>query len=150
MDFTAIEMANNIKNGNQIVFLTGAGISTPSGIPDYRSAKGIYTESGFKEPEYLLSKKAILHDTVDFHHFISQLCDTTAKPNIIHKKIDELGKIKNVTVITQNIDGLHTGDNYQSVEFHGSLANCYCEKCYQSVLTEDFVKSYTHEGCGES
>jgi len=145
---TAEEVANLINESMNIVFLTGAGVSTPSGIPDYRSVSGLYTKSGLKEPEYLLSRRALLKDTEDFHRFIKQLCQADAKPNIIHQKIAELDKTKNVTVITQNIDGLHDAAGSENViEFHGTLARCYCEKCHQPVKVETFLQHFKHEHC---
>ena len=146
---TAKEMANLINEGKNIVFLTGAGVSTPSGIPDYRSVSGLYTTSGLKEPEYLLSRRALLKDTADFHRFIKQLCQKEAKPNVIHEKMAWLDKSKNVTVITQNIDGLHTlAGSKKVIEFHGTLATCYCEKCEQIVEVEIFLQHFEHEHCG--
>lgn len=146
---TAIEMANLICEGENIVFLTGAGVSTPSGIPDYRSVGGLYTKSGLKAPEYLLSRRALLNDTADFHRFIKQLCQKEAKPNVIHQKMVQLERVKNVTVITQNIDGLHrmAGSN-NVVEFHGTLATCYCESCLDRVETSNFLQGFKHVGCG--
>lgn len=145
---TKIEMANLINEGKRIVFLTGAGVSTPSGIPDYRSVSGLYTKSGLKEPEYLLSRRALLNDTEDFHRFIKQLCQEDARPNVIHEKMAQLGKSKNVMVITQNIDGLHgKAGSKNVVEFHGTLAECYCEKCRQSVDLEEFLQHFEHKHC---
>ena len=146
---TAREMANLIEEGQQVVFLTGAGVSTPSGIPDYRSVSGLYTKSGLKEPEYLLSRRALLNDSLDFHRFIKQLFQKEALPNVIHEKIAQLDKSKNVTIITQNIDGLHTlAGSKKVIEFHGTLAACYCEKCLTGVLPEVFLQSIEHENCG--
>jgi len=148
MKVIAKEMSNMISEGQNIVFLTGAGVSTPSGIPDYRSVSGLYTKSGLKEPEYLLSRQALLNDTEDFHRFIKQLCQEDAKPNVIHKKMAQLEKSKNVTVITQNIDGLHTKAGSKNVvEFHGTLGSCYCEKCQQAVEVEEFLRHFEHEHC---
>lgn len=149
MKVDAKKMAALIGVGQRIVFLTGAGVSTLSGIPDYRSATGLYTTSGLKEPEYLLSRQAMLHDTDDFRRFISQLCQKEAQPNVIHKKMAKLAKRKDVTVITQNIDGLHSlAGSKKVIEFHGSLANSYCEKCRTIVETELFLKHATHPSCG--
>ena len=149
MEVTAKEMANLINESQNIVFLTGAGISTPSGIPDYRSVSGLYTKSGLKEPEYLLSRRALLKDTEDFHRFIMQLYQKDAKPNVIHEKMAELDDSKNVTVITQNIDGLHgKACSKNVIEFHGTLAMCYCEKCKQSIEVKDFLQHFEHDGCG--
>jgi len=149
VEVTAIEMADLINEGKQIVFLTGAGVSTPSGIPDYRSVSGLYTKSGLKEPEYLLSRRALLKDTADFHRFIKQLCQKSAKPNVIHEKMAQLDKLKDVIVITQNIDGLHgMAESKNVIEFHGTLAMCYCENCGQRVEVEDFLQHFEHVGCG--
>ena len=147
---TAKEMAQKIKDSHKIVFMTGAGVSTPSGIPDYRSMEGIYTKSGLKEPEYLLSRHAMLRDTADFYAFIKQLYKTGAQPNPIHLKMAELASTKDVTVITQNIDGLHkmADSQLQVVEFHGTLADCRCEACGTLLTSETFLQDYRHEGCG--
>ena len=145
---TALEMANLINEGKKIVFLTGAGVSTPSGIPDYRSVSGLYTTTGLKKPEYLLSRRAMLNDTEDFHQFIMQLYQQDARPNVIHKKMAQLEKTKHVTVITQNIDGLHSqAGSINVIEFHGTLATCYCESCLETVDVKEFLKHYKHEGC---
>ena len=149
MEITAKEMAENILRGKNIVFLTGAGVSTPSGIPDYRSMEGIYTTSGLKEPEYLLSREAMLNDTEDFYKFISQLYQKNACPNLIHQKMAEMSQTKNVTIITQNIDGLHQeAGGANLIEFHGTLASCFCEGCKTTVASEAFINSYRHESCG--
>jgi len=149
MTITAATMANLINDTENIVFLTGAGVSTPSGIPDYRSVTGLYTKTGLKEPEYLLSRRALLRDPEDFHRFIQQLCQQDAQPNVIHEKMAELEKRKNVTVITQNIGGPHLQASSKNViEFHGTLATCYCEKCRATVTTSEFLQSFAHEQCG--
>lgn len=143
------EIVRLIKESRNLVFLTGAGVSTPSGIPDYRGMDGLYTKEGLKEPEYLLSRRALLHDTVDFHQFIKQLYRPDVTPNVIHKKMAQLQGSKNVTIITQNIDGLHSqAGSRDVVEFHGTLATCYCTKCHSSITTCDFINSYSHENCG--
>lgn len=149
MEISAKEMANLILEGRKIVFLTGAGVSVPSGIPDYRSVTGLYTNSGVKEPEYLLSRRALLNDTADFHRFIAQLCQNEALPNVIHEKMAQLEKSKNVTIITQNIDGLHgLAGSEKVIEFHGTLATCYCQKCGERVETAVFLVDFKHEACG--
>ena len=141
----AQEIAQLIKKAQGLVFMTGAGVSTASGIPDYRSMDGIYTKSGLKQPEYLLSHQALLHDTEDFYRFIKQIYHPEAEPNLIHKAMAKLGGI----VITQNIDGLHKkAGSPDVVEFHGTIATSHCEKCGQAASYEDFLRSYIHEGCG--
>ena len=146
---TALEMAKLINQAENLVFLTGAGVSVPSGIPDYRSVTGLYTESGLKEPEYLLSRRALLREPADFHRFIKQLCQKDALPNIIHNKMVELEKQANVTIITQNIDGLHRlAGSRNVIEFHGTLASCYCEKCRLAVEQNEFLQDFEHQNCG--
>lgn len=149
MKITASQMAEKIKHGKKIVFLTGAGVSTPSGIPDYRSIEGVYTKSGLSEPEYLLSRRAMLDDTEEFYAFIKKVFIRNAEPNVIHKKIAALQNDRNVTVITQNIDGLHEKAGSKNiVEFHGNICNCRCEKCEEVVSSDVFLESYTHKDCG--
>jgi len=149
MKMTEKEMALRIKQGKQIVFLTGAGVSTPSGIPDYRSIGGFYTESGFKEPEYLLSRRAMLNDTEDFYAFIKKIYHPDSKPNLIHQKMARLQEVSQVTIITQNIDDLHIrAGSRDVVEFHGNIYRCHCEKCETSVPFNSFLESYIHETCG--
>ncbi|MCL1949441.1 MAG: NAD-dependent protein deacylase [Turicibacter sp.] len=145
---TAAELARLIKLGQKIVFMTGAGVSTASGIPDYRSMECIYTKTGLKNPEYLLSRRAMKDDTDDFYKFIRQLYRADATPNIIHQKMAKLSKDRDVTVITQNLDGLHKIGGLHVVEFHGTLLTCHCEKCYRPVPQEAFLESWRHEGCG--
>ena len=144
-NFSAQEMADRLKASQYLVFMTGAGVSTPSGIPDYRSMTGIYTTSGLKQPEYLLSRRAMLHDTDAWYAFVKQLYHPAAKPNVIHQVMARL----KAPVITQNIDGLHRAAGTPDlVEFHGTIAEHYCEKCGQAVTTDEFLASYRHENCG--
>lgn len=144
-DCTAEELIKIMYKSKHLVFMTGAGVSTPSGIPDYRSMTGIYTKSGLKRPEYLLSHHALFNDTDDFYSFIKQIYHPNAEPNVIHRGMALLGG----TIITQNIDGLHKKAGSRDViEFHGTIYYCHCEKCKQSVPYTDFLKSYIHKGCG--
>jgi NAD-dependent deacetylase len=148
---TASEMADFLldENFQTVTFLTGAGVSTPSGIPDYRSMDGIYTKTGLARPEYLLSRRAMLHDTELFHKFIIQLYHEGAKPNVIHEAMAGLQNVRRVNVITQNIDGLHHEAGQKNlVEFHGTLAACHCEKCGRTVDKNDFIATPIHENCG--
>ncbi|WP_460023027.1 NAD-dependent protein deacylase [Lactovum odontotermitis] len=146
---TAKNITELISASERLVFMTGAGVSTPSGIPDYRSMDGIYTTSSLKKPEYLLSHRAMLHDTDDFYAFIKQLYHPEARPNVIHRTMAKLEENHRVTVITQNIDGLHKkAGSSDVIEFHGTLAACRCEKCGAAASAENFLKSYIHEDCG--
>lgn len=149
MKVTAKEMAALIEEGENIVFMTGAGLSTPSGIPDYRGMEGIYSKSGLKSPEYLLSRRAMLNDTDDYYAFVKQIYHPDALPNIIHQKMAALEETKNVTIITQNIDDLHRkAGSSKVIEFHGNIYHCHCERCKEPVSYQDFLTDYTHQLCG--
>ena len=144
-NLSAQAMADRLKASKHLVFMTGAGVSTPSGIPDYRSMTGIYTTSGLKEPEYLLSRRAMLHDTNAWYAFVKQLYHPDAQPNVIHQAMAQL----KAPIITQNIVGLHRlAGTPDLVEFHGTIAEHYCEKCGKSVSADEFLVSYLHENCG--
>lgn len=142
------QLRTAVRAANQIVFLTGAGVSVPSGIPDYRSKNGLY--AGKHNPEYLLSEACLANEPDVFYQFVTEnMYYPDAKPNPIHLKIAEIGEEKNVTVVTQNIDGLHEAAGSKSVvDFHGSLYHCYCTKCGQTVPIETYLKSDSHQNCG--
>jgi NAD-dependent deacetylase len=140
----AVEM---IASSSAITFLTGAGVSTPSGIPDYRSLKGIY--HGIDQPEYLLSVEAMKNEPQKFYSFIKNIYHPKAEPNVIHLEMARLATTKNVWVVSQNIDGLHRkARSQQLVDFHGSLYHCYCRKCGQSVSWQTYLQTDRHENCG--
>lgn len=131
-----------------IVFLTGAGISTASGIPDFRSANGLYTKD--KNAEYYLSHRYFVSDPDGFYRFCKEnLYFPDAKPNVIHTKQAALTQQDRATVITQNIDNLYEeAGTKHLIDFHGNLFNVYCEKCGQSVPIEDYLKSRIHQTDG--
>lgn len=133
---------------DKIVFLTGAGVSVPSGIPDYRSKGGLYT--GFENPEYLLSEACLNNEPDVFYHFVKEkMYYPKAKPNAIHLKMAELERDKDVTIITQNIDGLHEkAGSKRVIDFHGNLYDCYCQKCGLHVPATTYLKSQFHDKCG--
>ena len=136
-----------IKNSKNIVFMTGAGVSTASGIPDYRSMTGVY--QGHENPEYLLSHTCLMREPDKFYDFVKGLYHPEAKPNVIHHKIKELEKNHQVSVISQNIDGLHDlAGSSQVVNFHGNLNELYCLSCGQNVDTKAYLVSDRHESCG--
>lgn len=121
-----------IKNSNDIVFFGGAGVSTESGIPDFRSKDGLYSLKYKYPPEEILSHDFFCEQPDDFYEFYrDKLNSLEVKPNITHyalAKLEELGKLK--CVITQNIDGLHQKAGSKSVvELHGSILRNYCTKC---------------------
>lgn len=131
-----------------IVFLTGAGVSTASGIPDFRSANGLYTKD--KNAEYYLSHRYFVSDPDGFYRFCKEnLYFPDAKPNVIHTKQAALTQQDQATVITQNIDNLYEeAGTKHLIDFHGNLFNVYCEKCGQSVPIEDYLKSRIHQTDG--
>ncbi|HAB6421901.1 NAD-dependent protein deacylase [Listeria monocytogenes] len=137
-----------LKKAERIVFLTGAGVSVPSGIPDYRSKNGLY--AGMSSPEYMLSHTCLVREPDKFYQFVTEnMYYPDAEPNAIHTKMAKIEAEKDVTIITQNIDGLHEkAGSKKIVNFHGSLYHCYCQKCGMSVTAQEYLKSDIHSGCG--
>ena len=121
-----------IDNTDNIVFFGGAGVSTESGIPDFRSVDGLYHQQWDDPPETILSHTYYMRHTEEFYRFYraKMLCPD-AKPNAAHRKLaewEQQGKLK--AVITQNIDGLHQAAGSREVlELHGSTLRNYCERC---------------------
>ena len=132
-----------IDESKNIVFFGGAGVSTESGIPDFRSVDGLYNQKYKFPPEEILSHTFFKNHTREFYEFYrdKMLC-LDAQPNITHIKLAELeecGKLK--AVITQNIDGLHQKAGSKKVyELHGSVLRNYCLKCGK-FYDELFIKS---------
>ena len=121
-----------IDESKNIVFFGGAGVSTESGIPDFRSADGIYSQESYYPPEEMLSHSFFLRHPEEFFEFYrSKMLIVDAKPNAAHLKLAELeqaGKLS--AVITQNIDGLHGKAGSRNVlELHGSIYRNYCMDC---------------------
>ena len=123
-----------IEESNNIVFFGGAGVSTESGIPDFRSANGIYNQKLNREvsPEQMISHTFYVRHPEDFFSFYKdKLIYPNAEPNACHEalaKLEEQGKVK--AVVTQNIDGLHQKAGSKVVyELHGSVLRNYCEQC---------------------
>ena len=123
-----------IDNSDNIVFFGGAGVSTDSGIKDFRGKNGLYTEKQKSNmlPEYLLSA-ACLHQEPElfFDYYKTKMNASDALPNVTHKylvKLEEKGKLK--AIVTQNIDGLHQKAGSKNVlELHGTTYECYCMEC---------------------
>ena len=146
-------LQNIIDESNSIVFFGGAGVSTESGIPDFRSPDGLYNQKYDVPPEELLSHGYFFSHTEKFYEFYREkmIC-LDAKPNKAHIKLAELekaGKLK--AVITQNIDGLHTAAGSKKVyELHGSVHRNYCLDCGKSFSAEDILasKGVPHCSCG--
>ena len=121
-----------IDDSENIVFFGGAGVSTESGIPDFRSADGIYHQQYRYSPEQIVSHSFFVRNTEAFYEFYKdKMMFLEAKPNVAHLKLAQLeaeGKLK--AVITQNIDGLHQAAGSKTVwELHGSIHRNYCQKC---------------------
>lgn len=132
-----------IDESSNIVFFGGAGVSTESNIPDFRSADGIYHQSYKYSPEEVVSHSFYeKHPEAFFEFYREKMMVLDAEPNPAHLKLAELeqaGKLK--AVVTQNIDGLHQAAGSQTVyELHGSIHRNYCEKCGRFYDAE-FVKA---------
>ncbi len=126
------ELQKIIDNSNRIVFFGGAGVSTESGIPDFRSVDGLYNQKYDYPPEEILSHTFFVRHTKEFYDFYrdKMLC-FTAKPNKAHlflAQLEQKGKL--LAVITQNIDGLHQQAGSKTVyELHGSVHRNFCTQC---------------------
>lgn len=121
-----------VGNSDNIVFFGGAGVSTESGIPDFRSVDGLYNQKYDYPPETILSHTFFRRNTEEFYRFYrAKMLALDAKPNAAHKKLaqwEQEGKLK--AVVTQNIDGLHQAAGSKMVyELHGSVHRNYCQKC---------------------
>lgn len=129
---SVVQLNDIIKKYDNIVFFGGAGVSTESGIPDFRSVDGLYHQQYDYPPETILSHSFYVRKTEEFYRFYrNKMLFLDAKPNAAHKKLAELeacGKLR--AVITQNIDGLHQAAGSKVVlELHGSVLRNYCESC---------------------
>lgn len=121
-----------IDNSKRIVFFGGAGVSTESGIPDFRSTDGLYNQKYDVPPETILSRTYFDNNTEKFFEFYKdKMLALWAKPNAAHLKLAELERAGKLSaVITQNIDGLHQAAGSKNVyELHGSVHRNYCMKC---------------------
>lgn len=126
MTLVTSETQKLFDNAKNIVFLTGAGVSTASGIPDYRSKGGIYDGVSLS-PEYLLSTEALAKEPDKMYQFMKDnMYFLDAQPNVIHQKMAALTNENRARIITQNVDGLHLKAGAKNIiEFHGSLYNIY-------------------------
>ena len=126
------QLQSIIRNARRLVFFGGAGVSTESGIPDFRSVDGLYNQKYKFPPETILSRTFFDRHTEEFYRFYrdKMLC-LDAKPNAAHKKLAELEDAGILScIVTQNIDGLHQAAGSRTVdELHGSVHRNYCMKC---------------------
>lgn len=158
MDDKIRQLNEWIRESSRIVFFGGAGVSTASGIPDFRSKDGLYNTPsvGFEayQPEYLLSNRCLVHEPKVYFEFHRQKMDTRKiKPNHAHRYLAELEKTGKLTgVVTQNIDGLHQKAGSRKVyEIHGSALRNYCMKCgkiYPSDYVFESKEPVPHCECG--
>lgn len=149
---TIEKLKSLIEDSDNIVFFGGAGVSTESNIPDFRSSTGLYTTSKNTQypPEYMLSHTCFIRDTEDFFDFYkNKMIYIDAKPNDAHIALAELekrGKLK--AVITQNIDGLHQMAGSKNVlELHGSVHRNYCIDCNKFFPLEYILSSSAIPKC---
>lgn len=143
-----------VDESDNIVFFGGAGVSTESGIPDFRSVDGLYHQQYDYPPETILSHTFYRKKTEEFYRFYrAKMLALDAKPNAAHKKLaewEEEGKLR--AIVTQNIDGLHQAAGSKRVyELHGSVHRNYCQKC-GAFYDAEFIKNSTGvpvcEKCG--
>lgn len=139
-----------VRESDNIVFFGGAGVSTESGIPDFRSVDGLYHQQYDYPPETILSHTFYRQKPEEFYRFYraKMLC-LDAKPNAAHTKLahwEQEGKLK--AVVTQNIDGLHQAAGSKVVlELHGSVLRNYCERCGASYDAEYILQSEGVPAC---
>ena len=135
-----IEMLEKmISESNNIVFFSGAGVSTDSGIKDFRSENGLYNMKAKYPVEYMLSSDMFYNHTEEFYDFYkNNLNCLNVEPNITYyylKKLEDVGKLK--AIVTQNIDGLHIKAGNKNVyEIHGTIYENHCIKCNKSYSAE--------------
>ena len=138
-----IDKLNKIINeSNNIVFFGGAGVSTESGVPDFRSVDGLYNQKYDYPPELMLSHMFFFSKTKEFYKFyFDKLVNTDIMPNDCHKKLkklEDIGKLK--AIITQNIDGLHEKAGSKNViPIHGTIYKYHCVKCNKEYKLDDVL-----------
>ena len=140
-----------INESNYIVFFGGAGVSTESNIPDFRSTDGLYHQENDYPPETILSHSFYMRKPEEFYRFYrNKMLFPNAKPNRAHlalAKLEQEGKLK--AVITQNIDGLHQAAGSKEVlELHGSVLRNHCTRCGRFYGLDDILKMKGVPKCG--
>ena len=135
------QLQNAIDKAHSIVFFSGAGMSTASGIPDFRSATGLY--KNVYRAEEMLSHTFFENDPELFYEFYKEkMIYPDARPNYAHEFIARLQDKKDVSVVTQNIDGLHQAAGSKKVyELHGSILRNYCTRCHKFFDLDYIIKS---------
>lgn len=144
MNDLILKLQNTIDSSKEIVFFGGAGVSTESGIPDFRSVDGLYNQKFEYPPETILSRSFFDEHTEEFYRFYrSKMLCLDAKPNAAHRKLADLEKAGKLTaVVTQNIDGLHLSAGSKNVcELHGSVMRNHCMMCGKRYGVEAILES---------
>lgn len=146
-----LQLQQIIDQSQNIVFFGGAGVSTESGIPDFRSQDGLYAQKYAYPPEQIVSHTFFTYRTEEFYDFYrDKMLYPLAKPNPAHTylaRLEESGKLK--AVITQNIDGLHQAAGSKNVlELHGSVLRNYCTRCGKFYPVEYIKNSRGVPKCG--
>ena len=141
---TILQLKQWITDSDNIVFFGGAGVSTESGIPDFRSQDGLYNQQYDYPPETIISHSFYKKNPEEFYRFYkNKMLFPEAKPNDAHlalAKLEQEGKLK--ALITQNIDGLHQAAGSKEVlELHGSVLRNYCERCGEFYSLSDILES---------
>lgn len=145
-------LVSAINKSKRIVAFTGAGVSVPSGIPDFRSANGLYsTKFGLFSPEEVVSHDFFFeHNKEFFEFYLQKMVYPDAQPNAMHKllaTLENMGKLS--CVITQNIDGLHQrAGNKHVCELHGTVHKNTCTHCGEKFELEYMLKRQTCDSCG--
>ncbi len=144
MDEKIARLKEIIQESSNVVFFGGAGVSTESGIPDFRSVDGLYNQKYEYPPEQIISHTYYRqHPDKFFEFYKDKMIMTEAKPNAAHIRLAQLEQEGHVrAVITQNIDGLHQmAGSKEVLELHGSVHRNYCEECHKFYDMEYIVKS---------
>ena len=152
MDDKIVKLQEIIDTNDNIVFFGGAGVSTESGIPDFRSQDGLYHMKYKYPPETIVSHTFFVNKTEEFYEFYKdKMIALDAKPNAAHialAKLEEKGKLK--AIITQNIDGLHQMAGSKEVyDIHGCVHRNYCTHCRKLFTAEDIMKMDGVPKCDE-
>ena len=138
------KLQNLINNSNNIVFFGGAGVSTESGIKDFRGKDGLYKNSNIISPEYMLSNRCLYNEPeLFFDYYRNNMNSLDILPNVTHKylvELEDMGKLK--AIVTQNIDGLHQKAGSKKVlEIHGTTNENYCINCNKKYPADYIFKS---------
>lgn len=141
------DLKQAIAEAKFVTFMTGAGVSTASGIPDYRSKGGLYSD--LASPEEALSDENLRQHHAAFHDWVvKKMYYPDAKPNVIHEKMAAITNAKGA-IVTQNVDGLHQkGGAKHVIECHGNLYNIFCQTCGKHFDYQTYLQSDVHQEDG--